>query len=166
MADRTDPMPSLARTVLSVEKKAASLDARATFGRLRVEPNGTNAIASHLTAWLDARAPTREQLALILAAIPPTFGLTVTAESVTPGCTFDPALRARIADLVGNPPQVATGAGHDSGILAGAGLPTAMLFVRNPTGVSHSPEEYASPEDCQSGAEALASVLIDLSNAK
>jgi N-carbamoyl-L-amino-acid hydrolase len=55
-----------------------------------------------------------------------------------------------------------TGAGHDAGILAAAGVPTAMLFVRNPTGVSHSPAEHAEPEDCAAGVDALARVLREL----
>ncbi|GGM85146.1 Zn-dependent hydrolase [Thermopolyspora flexuosa] len=59
-------------------------------------------------------------------------------------------------------PVLPTGAGHDAGILAAAGIPSAMLFVRNPTGVSHSPEEHAEPEDCQAGVVALAAVLEDL----
>ena len=54
------------------------------------------------------------------------------------------------------------GAGHDAGILANAGIPTAMLFVRNPTGVSHSPDEWASTADCITGVAALADVLTDL----
>jgi N-carbamoyl-L-amino-acid hydrolase len=37
-----------------------------------------------------------------------------------------------------------------------------MLYVRNPTGVSHSPEEWARPEDCHAGVLALADVLQDL----
>jgi len=41
-------------------------------------------------------------------------------------------------------------------------VPTAMLFVRNPTGVSHSPAEYASEADCEAGVDALARVLEDL----
>jgi N-carbamoyl-L-amino-acid hydrolase len=55
-----------------------------------------------------------------------------------------------------------TGAGHDAGILSGAGIPTAMLFVRNPTGVSHSPAEHAERVDCLAGVEALTDVLEDL----
>jgi N-carbamoyl-L-amino-acid hydrolase len=39
-----------------------------------------------------------------------------------------------------------------------------MLFVRNPTGVSHAPGEYAEPADCHAGVEALASVLSDLAS--
>ena len=53
-------------------------------------------------------------------------------------------------------------AGHDAGILADAGVEAAMLFVRNPTGVSHSPAEHAEDDDCDAGVEALADVLADL----
>ena len=55
--------------------------------------------------------------------------------------------------------MIPTAAGHDAGILAAAGVPTAMLFVRNPTGVSHSPEEHAETADCLVGVSALADTL-------
>jgi len=58
-------------------------------------------------------------------------------------------------------PVLPTGAGHDAGVLA-AWLPTGMLFVRNLTGVSHSPAEHAEPADCAAGVRALATVLDDL----
>jgi N-carbamoyl-L-amino-acid hydrolase len=59
-------------------------------------------------------------------------------------------------------PLLDTGAGHDAGILAGAGVPAAMLFVRNPTGISHSPAEFAEEADCLAGVEALARVIAEL----
>ena len=59
-------------------------------------------------------------------------------------------------------PVLATGAGHDAGILSAAGIPTAMLFVRNPTGVTHSPAEYADQDDCLAGVAALAGVVEEL----
>jgi N-carbamoyl-L-amino-acid hydrolase len=55
-----------------------------------------------------------------------------------------------------------TGAGHDAGILAAAGVLTAMVFVRNPTGVSHSPHEHAERDDCHAGVEALTAVIRDM----
>jgi N-carbamoyl-L-amino-acid hydrolase len=80
---------------------------------------------------------------------------------------FDPALRARLAEALAGrgiaAPVLATGAGHDAGILA-ARLPTAMLFVRNPTGVSHSPAEHAGRADCEAGVAALAAVLEELTS--
>jgi N-carbamoyl-L-amino-acid hydrolase len=54
-----------------------------------------------------------------------------------------------------------TGAGHDAGILA-ARIPTAMLFVRNPSGVSHSPAEQAEMADCRAGVHALARTVAEL----
>ncbi|WP_157869517.1 M20/M25/M40 family metallo-hydrolase, partial [Streptomyces hirsutus] len=54
-----------------------------------------------------------------------------------------------------------TGAGQDAGILS-ASIPTAMLFVRNPTGVSHSPAKHAAEDDCLAGVAALADVLEGL----
>ena len=44
-------------------------------------------------------------------------------------------------------------------MLSGAGVPTAMLFVRNPTGVSHAPDEHAETGDCLAGVAALADTL-------
>ena len=61
--------------------------------------------------------------------------------------------------------MLATGAGHDAGILSEAGVRTAMLFVRNPTGVSHSPAEFAEADDCRAGVDALAAALEHLAGA-
>lgn len=98
----------------------------------------------------------------------PAGGWEPVQESWTPATVFDPALAARLADVVGRPgsglpaPVIGTGAGHDAGIFAAAGVPTAMLFVRNPTGVSHSPAELAEEADCDAGVRALTAVLADL----
>ena len=92
-------------------------------------------------------------------------GLDARQESVTPAVDFDAALRDRmVATLAAagiRAPVLATGAGHDAGVLA-AQVPAGMLFVRNPTGVSHSPAEHAEPGDCATGVTALAAVLEDL----
>jgi N-carbamoyl-L-amino-acid hydrolase len=61
-------------------------------------------------------------------------------------------------------PALPTGAGHDAGILA-AHVPSAMIFVRNPTGVSHAPGEQAERADCLAGVAALTAVLADLASA-
>ena len=72
------------------------------------------------------------------------------AESLTPIVEFPEGPRARLTKALrnlGDIPVLPTAAGHDAGILS-ALVPTAMLFVRNPTGVSHSPEEHAEMADC------------------
>jgi N-carbamoyl-L-amino-acid hydrolase len=171
MEDRHDPMLSYAMTALAAAKQARLAGQRATFGRLDVTPNGTNAVPSRVTAWLDARGDSDEALAALVAEIERLgaeragrdgTALAVTPESVSGAVSFDPALTARLDDALGGVPIIPTMAGHDAGILAAAGVPTAMLFVRNPTGVSHSPDEFAETVDCLRGVEALADVLEDL----
>ncbi len=62
MADRKDPMLTYAMTALAANKQARLVDERATFGRVDVVPNGTNAVPSRVSAWLDARASSDEAL--------------------------------------------------------------------------------------------------------
>ncbi len=171
MEDRHDPMLTYAMTALAANKQARLAGARATFGRLSVEPNGTNAVPSQVTAWLDARAASTEILEKLLAAITRQAveraerdGTTVevTAESVSPVVDFPAGLRDRLAGVLDGAPILPTGAGHDAGVFSDAGIPTAMLFVRNPTGISHSPAEHAEMDDCLAGVDALATVLKDL----
>ncbi len=170
MEDRRDPMLTYAATALVAEELARRAGERATFGRLAVEPNGTNAVPSRITAWLDARSADEGALETLVASIAAVAeeragadgtGVTVDAESVSPPVHFDPALARRIAEPRGWP-VIPTQAGHDAGILSAAGIPTAMLFVRNPTGVSHAPAEHAETGDCLAGVVALADTLEQL----
>lgn len=176
LEDRADPMLPFARTVLAARESAVAHDARATVGKVRAVPNGTNAIASRVTAWLDARAADRAALDAVVAGVRAEaersaaehgVRLNVAQESDTPVVEFPHALRDRVAAALERRapepgvPVLPTGAGHDAAVLA-AHVPTAMLYVRNPTGVSHSPHEWADPEDCHAGVTALADVLQDL----
>ncbi|HEY7277794.1 MAG TPA: allantoate amidohydrolase [Trebonia sp.] len=169
-ADRIDPMLPFASTVLAARELAAANGALATFGKLAVEPGGVNGVPSTVRAWLDARGPDEALVARVVAELGEAAGrfcaphgvtLQVRQESSTPEVRFDQALRARIAEVLGDIPVLPTGAGHDAGVLA-ARIPAAMLFVRNPTGVSHSPQEHATLEDCEAGVTALAAVLDQL----
>ena len=173
LAARQDPMLDLASLVVRAREAAERCGALATVGRVVVEPNGVNAIPSRVTAWLDARAQAPEAVADVLAAL---ADLEPELESWTGATTFDGPLVARVARVVGRAagadaagaeaPRLTTGAGHDAGVLAAAGVPTAMLFVRNRTGVSHSPAEHAEPADCHAGLTALTAALADLTAAE
>ena len=174
LTDRRDPMLPYAATALAARQAAEQNAAVATFGKVIVEPNGTNAVPSAVRAWLDARAPdeaTVEDTVTTVRSASESFceqhgvTLSVRQESFTPLVRFDEALRDRIAATLAaagfSAPTLPTGAGHDAGVLA-ARVPTAMLFVRNPTGISHSPAEHADLADCEAGVRALAAVLEDL----
>jgi beta-ureidopropionase / N-carbamoyl-L-amino-acid hydrolase len=173
MEDRRDPTLTHAMTVLAAEEQARLSGQRATFGRVEVSPGSTNAIPSRVTGWLDARADSAQALEDLVGAIADLAteraerdgtSVRVEAESVSAAVTFDPELARRLA-AHGDLPVIPTAAGHDAGILAGAGIPTAMLFVRNPSGVSHAPDEHADTTDCLAGVTALADALELLAGA-
>ncbi|MET9347134.1 allantoate amidohydrolase [Streptomyces termitum] len=171
LADRRDPMLTYAETVLAARREAELAGAVATFGKIAVEPNGVNAIPSLVRGWLDARAADQDSLDAVTAGVEAAarayadrhgIDLAVVQESYTPVVDFSHALRDELSRVLGEKtPVLGTGAGHDAGILSAA-VPTAMLFVRNPTGVSHSPAEQAAEDDCVAGVRALADVLEDL----
>jgi N-carbamoyl-L-amino-acid hydrolase len=173
LADRCDPMLDLAAAITRARELAGDHGVLATCGKVVVEPNGVNAIPSRVTGWLDARGADPAAVRAMVAdfdvglvsgspAGPSLVRSTLTEESWTDATAFDTFLVARLSALCGGAPVLATGAGHDAGILANAGVPAAMLFVRNPTGVSHSPAEHAARDDCLHGVGALAAVIRDL----
>ncbi|GAA1792744.1 allantoate amidohydrolase [Nostocoides veronense] len=165
LQDRRDAVLSLAGVIQQTRSAAEQRGCLATIGKVRIEPGGVNAIASHATAWLDARGDNPEAVRGVIDDVTATtraLGGEVHEESWTPVTAFAPDLIAQLSRALPGAPTLGTGAGHDAGVLAQAGIPTAMLFVRNPTGVSHSPAEYAEEPDCLAGVEALATVAADL----
>ena len=172
MGDRHDPMLPAA-SVIAAARRAASAtgDGRATVGRLVPTPGGTNVIASTVDLWLDARVPGSGRTPALVAEITEAAreaaeaegcSVTVSEESYSDTVTFDAALRDELKTRLGDVPELPTGAGHDAGILA-AYVPSGMLYVRNPTGISHAPEEFAEAADVDHGVRALADVLEHLS---
>ncbi len=163
LTDRQEAMLGYAATVLAARQVADRRGCVATVGKVAVDPGGVNAIPSHVTGWLDSRGRGAAE-----------YGVTVTEESWTPTTRFDADLTDRLRMVLQREtagpgavptlsvPVLGTGAGHDAGILATAGIPSAMLFVRNPTGASHSPEAFAEREDCHTGVLALVACVEDL----
>ena len=162
LEDRHDPMLALAAAVVAARAAAQAHGCVATVGKVAVEPNGVNAIPSRVTAWLDARGPVDGDVRKVVASVGAQAGVEPLEESWTPETAFDAGLAAHLSQVVDEAPVLSTGAGHDAGVLATAGLSTAMLFVRNPTGVSHSPAEHAETVDCHRGVEALVRVAREL----
>lgn len=164
LADRHDAMVAYAQVVLAARAAAERHGAVATCGKVRVEPNGVNAIASHVTGWLDARARGSQQVLGVVQDVTRTvtaLGGTVREESWSSATRFPE--HEKLAAALGGVPVLDTGAGHDAGILAAAGVPAAMVFVRNPTGVSHSPAEFAERADCLAGVDTLVRLVRGLS---
>ena len=160
LADRRDPMLDYAAAVLRARELAGEYGVLATCGKVAVEPNGVNAIPSRVVGWLDARGADAGSVRALVAEL--SVGRDVREESWTPATPFDTGLSDRCAAILGDAPRLASGAGHDAGVLALAGIPAAMLFVRNPTGISHSPAEFAERDDCLRGVQALTAVVTGL----
>ena len=166
MAGRHDALVAAAHVVEAADRLArAEGDVRATVGSLHVRPGSSNVVPGEVVLTLDVRA--RDQSALdrvrdgIQAAEPAAWQRL----SGDPGGIFDPGLREllhRAAATAGVPAaDLAAYAGHDAGVLA-RHLPAAMLFVRNPTGRSHHPDEDAREEDCLAACDVLARSLPDV----
>jgi beta-ureidopropionase / N-carbamoyl-L-amino-acid hydrolase len=167
IVDRSDPMLELARLIMTVRLAAGRQDALATVGKVEVRPNVANAVPAVVVAWVDIRADTAGQVRSLASEVG-AAGFDLEQESWTPVTSLAGPLTDRITHVAGDAvgigplPALATGAGHDAGVLATAGVPAAMIFVRNPSGVSHAPEEAVRPEDTALGVRSLAAVLADL----
>ncbi|HUK94358.1 MAG TPA: Zn-dependent hydrolase [Gaiellaceae bacterium] len=163
MAGRRDALAEAAEFVLALRDAAAEVDgAVATVGRLEVEPGATNVIPGRVVVSVDVRAPDVERVAAVLAAVP---GETSRTDAVAMAAAPSDALRLEVERLGLPVVELPSGAGHDAGVLAAAGVPTAMLFVRSLNGgVSHSPDEETSAEDVALCVDVLAGALARLSS--
>jgi acetylornithine deacetylase/succinyl-diaminopimelate desuccinylase-like protein len=153
MDERSDALVQAAEFVLRVRDSARE-GAVATVGALEVEGGATNVVPGRVTVSVDARAPSAEQLQALIDAIG--FEPAWQQDPVAMGGPPLEALRSVLPDA----PELVSGAGHDAMVLAAAGVPTAMLFVRSLNGgVSHCPEELSSQEDIALAVDALAEAL-------
>jgi acetylornithine deacetylase/succinyl-diaminopimelate desuccinylase-like protein len=161
MAGRSDALVAAAEFVLRLRDAAAQVEgAVATVGRLEVEPGASNVIPARVRVSVDVRAPDGERVDEVLAVVP--AELSRTAE-VAMASEPTRALREQLEQLGVPVVELASGAGHDAGVLATAGVPTAMLFVRSLNGgISHSPDELSAQEDIEQAVAALASALVVL----
>jgi len=159
---RDDALVKAARRILELEEGARRIpEGVATVGRIEAEPGGINVIPGRVRYSVDVRAPDQERLDALIelagldgsGAVPPT-GLS--GEIIG-------ALREEIQSRGLTLVELPSGAGHDAGVLARAGVPSGMLFVRSLNGgVSHSPDEFTSDGDVELAIGVLAAVLSRL----
>ena len=162
---RDDALVAAAEEILRIRDVARSIDgAVATVGSLSVDPGAINVIPGRVTFTIDARAPDAERLDRLITELG-LDGSRLVQPTPLGGPPAD-ALRAAF-EACGLPlVELASGAGHDAGVLARAGVPSAMLFVRAQNdGVSHSPEEHSTPEDVALAIDVLTDALDRLASA-
>ena len=175
MGLRRDALAGAAEFILAAEKLArGSAGLVATVGALTVSPGAANVIAGGVGHTLDVRhasdAARRQalfQLGRLAAAIARRRGLRVawqrTQDNGAVACA--PALTAQLAQSVKavqtKSPSLVSGAGHDAVVMS-ALTPVAMLFVRCRAGLSHHPEEFASPADLDVALRVVIDFLLRL----
>ncbi len=152
MDARADALVDAARFVLHVHD-AARDGAVATVGAVEVEPNAVNVVPARVTVSVDARAPSAQQLDALVDEI-----------GFTPAHRLEPVTMSdAFRQVLPGAPEIVSGAGHDAMVLAAAGVPTAMLFVRSLNGgVSHHPDELSSADDIALAVDALTAALARL----
>jgi acetylornithine deacetylase/succinyl-diaminopimelate desuccinylase-like protein len=162
MAGRSDALVAAAEYILRVRDLAAATEGGvATVGQLDVEPSAANVIPGRVRLSVDVRAPDRRRLDALVTALElePDFRLEPVPMAAEPVAALRAELESRGLPVI----ELPSGAGHDAAVLADAGVPTAMLFVRSLNGgVSHSPEEESSPEDVELAVDVLAGALARL----
>jgi beta-ureidopropionase / N-carbamoyl-L-amino-acid hydrolase len=164
-SERRDALAAAARVIVAADELAGGdEDFLVTAARLLVEPNAFTTVPSEVRLWIDARTPDGELLSKwrsSVAAAASELGVEVdlNTASYSDAVEFDPGVRAALGSL----PELVCFAGHDAGILAPR-IPAGMVFVRNATGVSHSPDEHVDLDDAAVAAEALRSALAVLAS--
>jgi ureidoglycolate amidohydrolase len=179
MPGRKDALAAAAELILALEAAAKSTDAIdtvATVGVCEVFPGAVNSIPSRVTITTDVRDTDGARRDGVLNALRVTSeevaarrGVKITTELVNadPPATCDAAILAAMeesAKAAGKSyKRMVSRAYHDSLFMARV-APTAMLFIPCRGGVSHRPDEYASPEWIGGGVHVLARTLAALAS--
>ena len=179
MPGRKDALAAAAELILTLEAAAKStgvIDTVGTVGVCEVFPGAVNSIPSRVRLETDIRdidAARRdtviEKLKTACEEVVQRRGVSVKTEMINadPPATCDPTIldaMEQAAKAAGKTYQrMVSRAYHDSLFMARI-APIAMLFIPCRGGVSHRPDEYASPEWIGSGVHVLARTLATLAS--
>jgi allantoate deiminase len=172
---RHDAMSAAAEWIIEVERVAKREKGLvATVGRIAVTPNAANVIAGQVRVSLDVRHKSdhvrtcaADFLAIQAQEIVHRRGLKVEHKVLLnqPAVSMDPFLMEQIEQAAAKAGcrthRMVSGAGHDAMILAEK-VPTAMIFLRTPGGISHHPSESVSVEDVAKAIECGMCLLTQL----
>lgn len=177
MRMRQDALLASARFIEAVNEEALKMEGSqvATVGRIKAAPGAPNVIPGKVVLSLEIR----DLSDAVIDALYKNISDRAVEISKSSGTTFDfkvldatgkPALTApfiqkeigKAADVLElSHKQMQSGAGHDAQDMALI-CPVGMIFIPSKNGISHSPEEYSSPEDITNGANTLLNTLLQL----
>jgi beta-ureidopropionase / N-carbamoyl-L-amino-acid hydrolase len=166
MDQRQDALVAAAPFVATVRETALAHGIVGTVGVFTVHPGAPNVIPGRVELiaelrGLDSAVLDRAEAALAEAAsrAGASFAPVVRKPPVPCDAQLLATLDTACAQIGLSTQRMPSGAGHDAMCMATL-CPQAMLFVPSQGGVSHSPDEYTTPEDCLNGARALFGALI------
>jgi allantoate deiminase len=164
---RNDAVAGAAEWISEVERVGLGTPGLvATVGDLRTHPGAGNVVAGQLRASLDVRheddSVRHQAVAHLLGeavSIARRRGLTAVSKMLMdqPAVKMDARLCALATDAIRGigiePVSMVSGAGHDAMVLAER-VPSTMIFLRSPGGISHHPDESVRPEDVENALAA------------
>ena len=174
MSARHDALVSAARLTLVVNRIASELAICrvATTGTLQVHPNAVNVVPGQVSLGVEFRdvdmnalSGAEVMLRRTAAEIAREDGVEVEIHPLesTPSVPISGRMQQLVAQAAEQGgfgyQRLPSGAGHDAQAMA-AITNSAMIFVPSVDGISHSPEEFSSPEDCANGAQTLLNLLL------
>ena len=172
---RRDAMAGAAEWIGAVEREAHRVaELVATVGSLAVKPGAVNVIAGEARATLDVRHGSDESRhaavetltgAATDIAVRRRLSVRHSVQLNQPSVAMDPALARQVEEAIRRagcePHRMVSGAGHDAMILAEK-IPSALIFLRTPSGISHDPAETVRVEDVEKAIEAGSHLLAHL----
>jgi allantoate deiminase len=159
---RRDALAGAAEWITAVESIAKNTDGLvATVGKIDASPNAGNVVPGAATVSLDARhASDSARIATVDALLEQanaiatrrSLALSCKRQMDQPAVPMDERLTEFLAEAIEASgfvvKRMPSGAGHDAMVMA-ARMPTAMLFLRSPGGISHHPDEAVREEDVE-----------------
>jgi len=184
LSARRDALLGAAKMIAASNSVARELGGLITTGIFRAEPGSVNTMAHTVRFTLDIRHPSNEKLAEMVARCRDVFdriakedcerGVQVEWATLTENVAVEfhqdciAAIEESAEEVCGALPgaekkklwrHMTSGAGHDSCHVSKR-APTAMIFTPTRNGMSHTPDEYCSPEDCVLGAQVLLGAVL------
>jgi N-carbamoyl-L-amino-acid hydrolase len=174
MSTRRDALVSASKLVLAIQKMAAEQEICrvSTVGSIKAVPNAVNVIPGSASIGLEFRDTDMEALAAAeqelrritdQASADDVVDIEVIRHRFTTSVPITSDMQALVAEAAENCgfewESLASGAGHDAQAVANI-APVAMIFVPSLDGISHSKEEYSTPQDCANGAQVLLELLL------
>lgn len=176
LAMRHDALAAASEIVLEIEAFAArhASSLIATVGRIEAFPGAINVIAGRVVLTVEIRSVDDAvlvgsvgQVEERLAAVSARRGVayTIFDRQTFPAARCDSRLVGMLAaamEQAGLPRRVmVSGAGHDAMMMTGW-VPSAMLFIRSPRGVSHHPDETVEIPDVEAAFDVMTRFISDL----